>query len=67
MKVRDGQAPCPEPGEVIIYFNQQGQPEEVARRFYDHYQSSGWRTARGTLLSDWKRFARYWIKRERKK
>jgi len=65
MEMREGQPPFCNLEELIIYFNQQGQPEKVARRFYDHYRSNGWKTARETPVSDWKCFARAWIKREK--
>ena len=40
-----------------------GNPE----RFFNHYESTGWKTATGNPIADWKAKLRYWMDDERKK
>lgn len=47
--------------EVITYFSSQSQSEEEAARFFNHYESLGWKTATGAQVQRWDSRANSWI------
>ncbi len=52
----------PPPIEHIkIYFQQKGHNTEQANRFYNYYESIGWKVGGKTTMKDWKAAARNWI------
>ncbi len=52
----------PPPIEHIqIYFQQKGHDTEQANRFYNYYESIGWKVGGKTTMKDWKAAARNWI------
>ena len=56
----------PAKSDVLIYFSQQGQPEEMAEAFFDLYCRAGWENKKGRLISNWKVHAWQWIWHKRK-
>ncbi|MGN6639036.1 MAG: hypothetical protein ACTHJ8_09010 [Mucilaginibacter sp.] len=46
---------------VLIFFDQAGFPEEEARQFFQHHESSYWCGPRGRPINNWKTKAQEWI------
>lgn len=53
----------PSPTEVAEYAKTRGQPNFPAERFYDFYESKGWRIGSASM-KDWKAAVRNWIRTE---
>ncbi len=47
--------------EVVDLFKSENQPEIEARRFFNHFQSNGWKVGGKTPMKDWKAAAHNWI------
>jgi hypothetical protein len=53
--------------EVIIYFKEKGYTEESAKKFFEYYQSAGWKDSNGKKVKRWKQKAiAVWFKPENK-
>jgi hypothetical protein len=46
----------------MLYGHEIGLSEYEAEKFYDHFQSNGWKTSRGPM-KDWRAAERNWSKR----
>ncbi len=51
----------PDLTELECFFEQNRFSREEARKFYAHYQSSGWKTGNKTRIVSWQAIARKWI------
>lgn len=47
--------------EVIVFFESQNWSALEAKKFFNHYQSIGWRVGGKTRIVDWKATARNWM------
>jgi hypothetical protein len=50
----------PEKVFVLIYFAQKGMPDSEAMRFYNYYESVGWKNEEGNPIQNWKTLASEW-------
>ena len=50
--------------DVESYFIEKNSTKEEASRYYDYYESNGWRVGK-TAMKDWKASARNWMRNER--
>ena len=48
---------------VIHAFIEAGSTEKEANKFYDYYESNGWKQGKGKPIVNWKAAARNWIRR----
>tara|TARA_Y100000004_G_scaffold197110_1_gene269814 strand:- start:1908 stop:2555 length:648 start_codon:yes stop_codon:yes gene_type:complete len=48
---------------VIHAFVEAGSTEKEANKFYDYYESNGWKQGKGKPIINWKAAARNWIRR----
>ena len=48
---------------VIDAFIEAGSTEKEANKFYDYYESNGWKQGKGKPIINWKAAARNWIRR----
>jgi len=48
---------------VIIFFNKKGFDADEAKKFFDHYEASNWKTSDGKPIRDWQALALNWIDR----
>ncbi len=48
---------------VIEAFVEAGSTEKEANKFYDYYESNGWKQGKGKPIINWKAAARNWIRR----
>ena len=48
---------------VINAFVEAGSTEKEANKFYDYYESNGWKQGKGKPIINWKAAARNWIRR----
>ena len=46
---------------VAIFFDQAGFEIDEARKFYEHYEATGWKGIKGQPLRNWKTKAQEWI------
>lgn len=53
----------PTEAEAITYFAEQGNNEQEAESFIDHYTANGWTQSGKAQIKDWKAAARNWIRR----
>jgi len=60
-KEPEAKSGLPDLSEVILFFRINREPEEEARRFFNHYRSAGWQTAGNTPIVSWQSLARKWI------
>ena|SRR3990167_9118431 len=58
--VRASRFTKPTPAELEGYFLEVGMPVSEAGRFWDHFESNGWRVGGKTPMKDWKASARNW-------
>ena len=49
--------------EVLKFFSEKGWKEVDGNKFFNYYQSTGWKTGRGVEIKDWKAAAENWILR----
>ena len=49
--------------EVLNFFSQKGWKELDANKFFNYYQSTGWKTGRGVEIKDWRAAAENWTLR----
>lgn len=47
--------------EVILYFLEQKFPEKEAKKFFNHFQSNGWKVSGKTPMQDWQAAAQNWM------
>ncbi|MBX9853532.1 MAG: hypothetical protein K2X86_17450 [Cytophagaceae bacterium] len=47
--------------EVFIFFKKEKFPKMEAEKFYNHYQSNGWKVGGKTPMEDWQAAARKWM------
>lgn len=47
--------------EVVLYFQEKKSTAAEAQRYYDHYQSNGWKVGGRAPMKDWRAAARNWI------
>lgn len=47
--------------EVLIFFKKEKFPQAEAEKFYNHYQSNGWKVGGKTPMEDWQAAARKWM------
>ena len=47
--------------EVVLFFLEQKFPEKEAQKFYNHFQSNGWKVGGKTPMQDWQASARNWM------
>lgn len=52
--------------QVKAYFLEQNHPLE-AEKFFDHFQSNGWKVGGKTPMKDWQAAARNWVRRQKEK
>lgn len=55
----------PEFEKVDQYFREKESHSHEAEKFYDHFQSNGWKVGGKAPMKDWRAAARNWIKRDR--
>ncbi|MRX65418.1 hypothetical protein [Maribacter luteus] len=48
---------------VIIFFNKKGFDADEAKKFFDHYEASNWKTSDGKAIRDWQALAINWMDR----
>lgn len=48
---------------VVEAFIEAGSTEKEANKFYDYYESNGWKQGKGKPIINWKAAARNWIRR----
>ncbi len=51
----------PTPQELIEYFNSKGSNQDQAERFFNHYESNGWKVGRNPMKA-WKSAVSNWLK-----
>jgi hypothetical protein len=51
----------PEQAAVADYFREMGYPSLEAQKFFNHFQSNGWRVGGKAPMRDWQAAARNWI------
>jgi hypothetical protein len=51
----------PTPQELIEYFESKGSDRDQAERFFNHYESNGWKVGRNSMKS-WKAAVSNWLK-----
>lgn len=49
--------------QVVSYFSENNSTKDEAEKFYDYYQSKGWKI-KGDDIQDWKACVRTWIRRD---
>ena len=59
IKVVKGNSPTFD--EVVLFFLEQKFPEKEAQKFYNHFQSNGWKVGGKTPMQDWQAAARNWM------
>lgn len=47
--------------EVILFFLEQKFPEKEAKKFFNHFQSNGWKVGGKTPMKDWQAAAQNWM------
>jgi hypothetical protein len=47
--------------EVIAFFNSENHPEIEARKFFNHFESNGWKVGGKTPMKNWNAAARNWM------
>ena len=47
--------------EVIAFFKSENHPELEARKFYNHFESNGWKVGGKTPMKNWNAAARNWM------
>ena len=47
--------------EVLAFFKMENHPELEAKKFFNHFQSNGWKVSGKTPMKDWHAAARKWI------
>jgi hypothetical protein len=47
--------------EVIVFFNSENFPEIEARKFFNHFESNGWKVGGKTPMKNWQAAARNWM------
>ena len=53
----------PSQNEVINFFKEKKATTEDAEKFFNHFESNGWKVGGKTKMKDWQAAARNWIKR----
>ena len=53
----------PSQNDISTYFKDLSYPESEAVKFYDHFQSNGWKVGGKAPMKDWKAAARNWCRR----
>ena len=48
---------------VIIFFNKKGFDADEAKKFYEHYKATDWKTSDGKAIRDWQALAINWMDR----
>jgi hypothetical protein len=57
----------PSVGEVIMYFAENGYPEELGRKAFNYYDVAGWKDSKGNQVKNWKQKCQaVWFKEENK-
>ncbi len=56
----------PRKESLYEYFKEKKSSALEADKFYDHYQSNGWKVSGRAPMKDWKAAARNWIRNEKK-
>ena len=51
----------PSLNEVFIFFKDEGYPQQEANKFYNHYESNGWKVGGKSAMVDWKAAACKWM------
>lgn len=51
----------PELSQIIQFFNSEEYPEIEAHKFYNHFQSNGWKVGGKSPMKDWHAAARNWM------
>jgi hypothetical protein len=51
----------PDRSHILIFFDQAGFEKTEAIRFFQHYQTTGWKGHKGNPISNWKTKANEWI------
>lgn len=54
----------PSHDDVKAYFLEKKDTEDNANKFYDYYESNGWKVGGRTTMKDWKASARNWMRNE---
>ncbi len=49
--------------EVFNFFKNKNKTEAEALKFFNHYQSKGWKVGNNTPMTDWKAVAKSWIRK----
>lgn len=57
----EAKSPVPDLSEVEQFFEQNQFPHSEAKKFYTHYQSSGWKTGDQMKILSWQAVARKWM------
>ena len=47
--------------EILKYGKDKNYPEEICKRFYNHYSKNNWKTKNGIKINDWKSKLDYWV------
>ncbi len=53
--------PIPSIDEVIVFFRSENYAEIEAQKFFNHYESNGWKVGGKTPMKNWKAAARNWM------
>jgi hypothetical protein len=52
---------CPSLDEVIAFFKSEKYPEMEAQKFFNHFESNGWKVGGKTPMKNWQAAARNWM------
>ncbi|MDF1548917.1 MAG: hypothetical protein P1P88_13920 [Bacteroidales bacterium] len=58
---KENKMTIPSLDEVIVFFRSENYTEFEAQKFFNHYESNGWKIGSKTPMKDWKAAARNWI------
>ena len=53
---------APDIAEVVSYASRMGESADEAQRFYDYYNSQGWKKGNGLMIQDWRSAFNSWIR-----
>jgi hypothetical protein len=61
VQVNTGLPTPPTLEQVLTFFKSENYPELEAQKFFNHFQSNGWKVAGKTPMNDWQAAARKWM------
>lgn len=58
---KEGKMPVPSIDDVIVFFKSENFPEIEGQKFFNHFESNGWKVGGKTPMKNWKAAARNWM------